>query len=381
MATSHAGPTPGPPEVHGELGMNDVSAAALAGMLTGRDTSGGVTWQVDPLCSVANMTTERLDRVHGRLSDGTPWSIVAKTLRPASDSPYWEFVPEPFRENVLRNLDWTDEPRVYECGLGDQLPTPLRMPQLFGTARTSDRITLWMEDVADTGEVGPERLVRAATALGRLAGRWSEQAAVERFGLDRRLMSELFFGKITNFDLALQSDPGFWQAPDVAGAVDERHRDDLFALADAMPALLERLDALPHGVAHGDAAPDNLREPGDGDLVAIDWSYGSVAPLGSDLAQLLAGAALCGDLPADALDEVADDLVAAFVGGLHDEGCDVDGALVEHAWVTTFTTRTTCSALLLDEPPEDPAAAAQLLARRAAVGRFGLDRAARLLGT
>ncbi len=380
MATSPAGPTPGPPEVHGELGMDDVTAAAVAGMLTGRDTSGGVTWQVDPLCSVVNMTTERLDRVHGRLTDGTPWSLVAKTLRPASDSPYWEFVPEPFRESVLRNLDWTDEPRLYECGLGDHLPAPLRMPRLFWIARTPDRITLWMEDVADIGEVGPARLVRAATALGRLAGRWDERTAVERFGLDRRPMGELFFGKITNFDLALQSDPGFWQAPDVVAAVDDRHRDDLFALAEAMPALLEQLEALPHGVGHGDAAPDNLREPGDGDVVAIDWSYGCVAPVGSDLAQLIAGAALCGDLPAESLDQVADDLVAAFVGGLRDEGRAVDPAEVEHAWVTTFTTRTTCSALLLDEPPEDPTAAAQLLARRARVGRFGLDRANRLLG-
>lgn len=383
MARSLTDTTAISPAVHGVVDLDEVAAAALAGLATGRDTSAGVTWQVDRLCSSVNLTTERLDRVHGRLADGAPWSIVAKTLRPASDSPYWELIPEDFHESVLRNLDWTDEPRLYECGLGDQLPAPLRMPRVCSIARTPDRITVWMEDVPDTVELDPARLARAASALGRLAGCWDEPQAVDRFGLDRRSMAELFFGKITYFDLALQSDAEFWRSPAVRAAADDHHRADLFSLAGAMPALLERLDALPHGAAHGDAAPDNLREPGDGDLVAIDWSYGCVAPIGSDLGQLIAGAALAGAVAIEELHGLADDLVAAFLVGLHEAGgrahAAVDTAAVELAWVTTMAVRATCSMLLLDEPPEDAEAAQRLLAHRAAVGRFGLDRALRLI--
>ena len=35
------------------------------------------------------MTTHSLDRYAGTLTDGTPWSLIAKTLHPASESPYF----------------------------------------------------------------------------------------------------------------------------------------------------------------------------------------------------------------------------------------------------------------------------------------------------
>ncbi len=97
------------------------------------------------------------------------------------------------------------------------------------------------------------------------------------------------YDKLSNFDLPIMAHDTFWELPAVSGVVDACYRGDLGRLAAIAPALIDRLDQLPHGMAHGDASPSNFREPGDGTVVAIDWSYGSVAPLGADLGQLVAG--------------------------------------------------------------------------------------------
>ena len=59
------------------------------------------------------MTTHSLDRYTGTLTDGTTWSLIAKTLHPASESPYFEMIPEEHREPTLVALNWRDEPRMY----------------------------------------------------------------------------------------------------------------------------------------------------------------------------------------------------------------------------------------------------------------------------
>ncbi|HMS46764.1 MAG TPA: phosphotransferase [Candidatus Microthrix sp.] len=91
-------------------------------------------------------------------------------------------------------------------------------------------------------------------------------------------------------------------------------------MAGAAPALLDRAEALPHGLAHGDASPTNLHEPGDGTVVAFDWSYGSLGPVGSDLGQLLAGRFDSGVAEPDDLPAIAETILDAFSGGLADEG-------------------------------------------------------------
>ena len=354
---------------------------AVARAAAGRPEGTIDTWEVRPAPHrITNMTTHGLDRVAGTLADGTSWSVFVKALHPASASPLWEHIPEQHHAQVLQELDWLDEPRVYRSGLAARLPDGLRLPTVFHVAEAPGRITLWLEDVDDVGGWDLERYHRAAAALGRLAGSWPEERAVSELGMRRRPLEPLFFGKVLHNDIPILADDGFWQDPAVASVVDARHRVDVERLRDAVPGLLQRQHELPHGVAHGDATPDNLLQADDGTVVAIDWSYGSCCPLGSDLGQLVAGRVESGAIEPTELGAIADAVLDGYVQGVADAGSEVDVAAVELAWATHLAVRSVFSALILDHRPDLTGDARRdLLARRAGLARFGLDLVARVL--
>jgi hypothetical protein len=351
-------------------------ALAAAGAASGRLDTVAVT----PLAHrVENLTTSRLVRVTGRLADGTAWSAVAKTLHPASEAPAFASIPEEHHQQVLEDLHWLDEPDVYRSGLAEQLPPPLRMPRLYAVQPGGDAsLTLWLEDVDDVAAWDLARYRRTATALGTMAGRWRGDEAAARFGLGSRDIARLFFGKVVHVDLRLQSSDEFWSDPMVAAVTDHRHREDLRRLAEAMPRLLADLAAVPTGVCHGDATPDNFREPGDGSVVALDWSYGHVGAVGSDLGQLLAGRCESGAAAPEDIDAIAATVFEGYCEGLDAAGHAVDPRLVEHAWCVHLAIRSAFSALLLDHRPDlvgDDRL--DLLVRRARLARFAIDLALR----
>lgn len=336
------------------------------------------TWQRTPLRHrVANMTTRSLERAAGTLPDGTSGSVVVKTLQPASASPIFANIPQQFHADVLRELHWLDEPRVYRSGLGDAMPDGLRMPVVHEIDEAPDLVTLWLEDVDDVTLWDAARYRRSAAALGRLGARWPGDTAAAHLGMGHRAIAGLFFGKVVNNDLATQSDDAFWADPLVSTVVDGRHRTDLFRLAELMPAMIAELDDLPGGMCHGDAAPDNLREPGDGAIVAIDWSYGNVDALGSDLAQLFVGRFDEGKEHLD-VEVIAAAMLDGYSEGIADAS---DVVSVERAWATHLAIRSVFGALLLDRPDLDEAGQAEILARRARVARFGLHMALRYATT
>lgn len=320
-----------------------------------------------------NMTTAALRRYRGVFQDGTGWSVVAKTLRPPSQSPLWDLIPEEFRPDVSRNLDWHGEPRLYGLGLHSHLPEGLRAPDVHLIDHGDAAITIWMEDVADHDSWTTERYRRSAVALGRMAGRWPEARATRELGLRRRNLHNLFYGKITNLDLRILANGAFWESPPICDLADRDLRSDLFALAERMPSLLDRAEELPHGMAHGDAAPANLLEPGDGNVVAIDWSYGSSAPVGSDLSQLLAGRYDSGDASPDELAAVIPAMVDGFCGGLEAESSHVTRAEVETAFAIHLGVRTVFSLLILEGTGSlGPDESQRLIVPRAALARAGL---------
>lgn len=323
---------------------------------------------------VENMTTGNLDRVHGTLADGAEFSVVAKTLHPASASPSFAVIPPEHHAQVLEDLHWLDEPQVYESGLAGALPAPLRMPHVHQIEHHADeRLTIWMEEVDDVEPWTLERYRRTASALGALSGRWSEADAAAAFGLHRRDIGRLFFGKVLHHDVPIQAADEFWTDPFVAAVVDDRHRADLDRLVAVVPQLLDGLDDLPHGVCHGDAAPDNFREPGDGSIVALDWSYGHVGPVGSDLGQLLAGRFESGTAGPDEIAPIATAILDGFLAGLEAVGSSTTASQVRAAWATHLAIRSVVSMLILERDDLDDRQRGDLMVRRAALARAGLD--------
>jgi hypothetical protein len=324
---------------------------------------------------VENMTTARLDRVQLTLGNGTTMSLVAKTLRPASAAPAFESIPPEHHQQVLEDLDWLVEPDVYRSALGLSLPGPMRMPTVHLVDETAGGgVTIWMDEVDDVMPWSLDRYRRTAIALGALAARWTGPEAAAAFGLHDRRIERLFFGKVTFLDLPLQADDSFWADPHVRSVVDDRHRTDLPRLAEAVPGLLAQLERLPKGVCHGDATPDNFREPGDGTVVALDWSYAHTGQVGSDLAQLFVGRFETGAADIDDIAVIAATIVDGFVDGLSAEGSTATLNDIRAAFATHLAVRSVFSALVLDHRPDlEGDARAELLRRRAAVARFGID--------
>jgi len=184
----------------------------------------------------------------------------------------------------------------------------------------------------------------------------------------------LFFGKVLNHDLPAQAEDAFWADPVIADLVDHEHRRDLLHLADAVPRLLAATADGPRGVCHGDASPANFLEPGDGSIVAVDWSYGHVGRLGSDLAQLLAGRIEAGrPVPAEP-GVLADEILDAYLEGLRHAGRDVDPAAVRRGLALHLAVRSAFSLLLLDHLGDvDDDERGRLLAPRARLGRYAID--------
>lgn len=333
------------------------------------------TWRSAPLDHrVENLTTARLERRCGPPS-ATPASVVVKALQPASAHPAFAEIPEQFHQQVLEDLHWLAEPGVYRSGLGEALPSPLRMPVVHAvTGDGEERCSLWLEDVRDVVPWDIGRYQRTAEALGALAGTWDGPTAEARFGLGHRDIGRLFFGKVLNHDLPAQHDDAFWSDDVVAELVDAEHRRDLLRLADAVPGLLRSMTGAPLGVCHGDASPANFLEPGDGSVVAIDWSYGHVGDVGTDLAQLLAGRFESGVADPGDVERIAEAVVGGFLQGLDRAGREVDPSDVRRAFALHLAVRSAFSLLRVDHVPDlDDDGRRALLRPRARLGRFAID--------
>jgi hypothetical protein len=354
--------------------MTDVQLAGLeAAVAAATRSEASIAWfdHKAPPHVVANMTTKQLEIVWGELEDGTAWRLFAKTLQPAWASPLFDFVPEEHRQNALANLDWESEPRVFACGLADDLPSGFRLPTLWHLEESGDAKTLWMENIDDHSSWDLARYRQVAELLGRAAALWPEERVQRELGLGRRAIDGLFFGKIVNFDLVQLQDESLWADPDVA-SVGADLREPIFRAAEQMPALLARLKGLPHGLAHGDSAPSNFLDPADGSVVAIDWSYGASGPLGSDLSQLVSGHPAIGRPLPVPIGDLVPQLVDAFVAGYRADGGEVDTADVELAMATHLCIRLAFTALIPGPDVHTAVSRRDLLTSRAQIARQAL---------
>jgi hypothetical protein len=314
-----------------------------------------------------NMTTAGLDLVRGTLVDGAPFALFVKTLRPASASPLWSSIPELARPSVLVELDWLDEPRVYRSALRADLPAGLRMPRVWHVVETARQIQLWLEPIDDRGVWDVDGYRCAATALGRMSGRWPATRVAAELGLRRRGLAYLWYGKTSQFDLPRLADDTTWSHP--ALLVDPDLRADLRRVVDIVPSLIHHLDQLPDALSHGDACPANLLRVDDG-IVAIDWSYTSSLSVGSDLGQLLAGGFVNGSVDPARIASTAQTIHDGFISGLVAEGGIVDEDAIEHAFITHLLVRA-----VFDAVATIPDVAPRSAAARVALARFATDRA------
>lgn len=188
-----------------------------------------------------------------RVEDGGAVRVVKRLPRPAPHDDAHLLDPQ--------HVAWWR--RAADAALdGSLTDTPgLRGPATLRVDEDDDGITLWQEWVPDAATSG----LFVARALGRFAG----SDLPPRPWHARHLLRTR---------LALVERRGGW------GTI---ARTTVADVADHLwhrrTALLDRLDALPQVLQHGDPVPSNVPGRVGDDAVAIDWSTLGRGPVGADL--------------------------------------------------------------------------------------------------
>ncbi|MDX2971345.1 phosphotransferase [Kribbella solani] len=326
----------------------------------------GAVWVEAVDYPIGTPSTESLHRVFGTTAGGADWSCFVKKLQSVRYSPVLEQMPMEFRESFIEYMPWQLEIAVHRSGVGELLPEGMRLATAYRIDVYDDeRGTIWMENIVQ--EPGPwplERFGRAAYLLGRLSAR-RQPHLVEpllprpHFGTPGYALRYYANGRVMQAALPALADPETWRHPMLAAAVTNLGeyglRDDLLALGERVPAVLDALDALPQCYQHGDASPQNLLVPHDkpDEFVLIDWGFDCPQAVGFDLGQLLIGLAHAGELSPEALPAVHTVILREFQEGLAAEGMQVSHDDVLYGYLGSLLVRAAFTALPDDGAPQE----------------------------
>jgi Phosphotransferase enzyme family len=315
----------------------------------------------------------RVDVREGGDADPPPaCSYFVKLIRHVRLWPGLAHVPEDMRAGFVDYFPWQAELDMHASGISGVLPDGMRTPVLHHVKYIDgDHIALWWEFIEQ--REGSWQLAdyrQAAYLLGRLAARRRTGAEVNRSlpavchdrtrGSSLRTYTET---RVMVGALPALRAGSLWQHPLLAEALvqaaDPRLPDDMLALADQLPQILDLLDGLPQTHAHGDASPQNLLLPGNepGTVVVIDWGFGTLLPVGFDLGQLLVGLAHAGECDPAELAAIDAVIFPAYREGLETEGYEVAPDVVRTGYIGGLAARSALVALpfelLYGAPGED----------------------------
>jgi hypothetical protein len=339
------------------------------------DVLGPAAWRVEEMTyESGSPATGGLYRIHA-----TTEAVFVKLLQHVRHWSRLNLVPPDVRESFAASFPWRQELAAWEPRFADCLPAGMRLPELYRiTDLGDDRLLLWMEYIdtlADVWDV--ERFSRAAFLLGGLAARRSTPEILASTGLPAGAgLRGYVAGPVSRSAVPMLHQDDVWLHPLVAEAVDPSLRADLIRLADQLPHFLNRLDALPQAVPHGDASPQNLLVPANApdEFVAIDISFQWPLAIGFDLGQLLIGLVHAGEMPAAQLPTVHDVLVPSYLAGMKEHGVDASTADVTDGYIGSLVVRAGFTSLpyALLAAPASPDLTATFR-QRAALTRFIVD--------
>lgn len=338
-----------------------VTAPALAAELLGDLPHPGGPLRLEPFpYAFGSPATGGLYRL-----SGPGWSWFGKLLQHVRHWPVLGAMPPAQAAHFVAHFPWRSELELWDERFVSRFPAGLRAPVLHGLVELpEDRVVVWMEDVAEASPARDlDQLALAALLLGRWNARCADPSLVAGYGRPVGYALRMYAEQaVATRGLALLEDDALWAHPWLRGHGDLR--EELRRLGAQIPDLLDRLDRHVQTIPHGDASPQNLLVPADGDpaeLVVIDVSFRSAHALGFDLGQLMVGLVHADVLPASRLPRIAAAIVPAYVAGLAEEGVDEDQDVVRAAFATSVLLRSGFDGFLYGElasadassPPSD----------------------------
>lgn len=250
-------------------------------------------WHYEPIVGGLEFTNT-LYRCHGVADSGEqtiPWSLIAKITSKEGQSEH----PEGYRY-------WKREALFYQASLTDIISEQLAVPQVYAVDEDSENtVVIWMEDLIDDfqGQWPIEVYEKTAFQLGLFNSSFLTQQQVSGESWMTRDWLKKYVEHAAPAINFIKNNP---DDPMVISKFGEavpflltfwKIRNDLFQYLEKMPQVF----------CHQDTIKGNLFIK-NGHLTAIDWGYGGMAPLGTDLAPLIALFPGLSDFPQDKAHEL-----------------------------------------------------------------------------
>lgn len=313
-------------------------------------------WDVQRITGGLDYTSS-VHRLHGvAVVDGadTNWSLIVKVVR-----------PDPQFDDPQEYRYWKREMLAYRSGLLKDLPGQFAAPRCYAIQEQPDGSAwIWLEEVQDElDHPWPiERYAQVARHLGRFNGAYlAGHPLPDDVWLTHNWLRNYLRRAAPMVDWVLQN-PAH---PVVRRALPGLALPLTLAFWDERARILAALDALPQTFCHQDAFGRNLfyrDAPKEGDLfdevsevaevVALDWGYAGIAPVGAELAPLIAMAMSLAKFPSSQARELDRACFEGYLEGLREAGWEPDVRQVRAGFAFSLPTRYTLGAVIGELLPE-----------------------------
>jgi len=255
------------------------------------------------------------------------WSLILKIIQPEIEFDD----PQGYRY-------WKREILAYQSGLLHNLPGQVAAPSCYGIDEKSDgSVWIWLEDIKDEQEHpwSIERYKQVARQLGQFNGAYLVGHALPsqdwithdwlRKYLDHAAPMVEFILQNPSHPIVQSMLPGITLPMTLAMWKEHTH-------------MLKILDQLPQAFCHQDAFGRNLFCRGE-QVVAIDWGYAGIAPVGTELAALVGVAFGLAGFPSNQARELDQACFDGYLEGLRQAGWQHDPRQVRLGYTLTVLLR------------------------------------------
>jgi hypothetical protein len=256
-----------------------------------------------------------------------PWSLILKSIQPE----------EEFNDQQGYRY-WMREIQAYQSGMLEGLPGQIRAPRCYDIQENPDgSVWLWLEDIQDEVEhPWPlERYARVSRQLGAFNGSYLAGSPLPGEGWITHDWLLKYLDRAVPMVEFIHQNPGH---PTVQLMLPGITLPLTLAIWDEHVRMLKVLEEMPQTFCHQDAFGLNLFCHGD-QLIAIDWGYAGLAPLGSELAPLIGVAFSLAKFPSSQARELDQACFDGYLEGLRQVGLEPDSRQVRICYCITMLLR------------------------------------------
>jgi hypothetical protein len=295
----------------------------------GRELPPDQDWQVTALQGGLEFgsTVYRLQGIADARQVFLPWSLILKVLH--ADAKFID--SQGYRY-------WKREEEAYRSGSLQGLPGGVTAPRCYSVNFKADGSAwIWLEDIRDEGGYpwSLEQYGRVARCLGRFNGAYLAGQPLPTESWLTRDWLRKYLAHAAPMVAFVKENPAH---PVVQKMLPGVSRAMTLVVWDEHQRMLEALDRLPQIFCHQDAFGRNLFIRGE-QVVAIDWGYAGMAPLGAELAPLVGVASGLAGVPSSQLKELDRACFEGYLQGLRESGLTPDARQVRLGYTLTVLLR------------------------------------------